>query len=247
MSELRSAGRPVVVVLSEQLVRQPEATLRAACLALGLPFEPAMLSWQAGPKPYDGVWAPWWYGSTHGATGEGRTECGLHLCERGKVSAVVWRGIERSPQVGDLLHEVTPQALPQVSSSVWPLPPYLLHSCTPLPSPSMCRKCASPPPRPAQASPTVSRTCTLLSLSPFRFLRPRTGRAPSSPSLRSGFSDRVQDVRQPLPDRLKPLLGECQALFRLLKRMAVKPCSGYSGEPSGWFCLVHQGRHCSAY
>ena len=70
VSELRSAGRPVVVVLSEQLVRQPEATLRAACLALSLPFEPVMLSWQAGPKPYDGVWAPWWYGSTHGATGE---------------------------------------------------------------------------------------------------------------------------------------------------------------------------------
>ena len=53
------------------------------------------------------------------------------------------------------------------------------------------------------------------------------------PRLHSGFSDRVQDVRQPLPDRLKPLLGECQALFRLLKRMAVKPCSGYSGESSG--------------
>lgn len=28
-----------------------------------------MLSWPAGPKPYDGVWAPWWYTNTHKSTG----------------------------------------------------------------------------------------------------------------------------------------------------------------------------------
>ena len=93
VSELRSAGRPVVVVLSEQLVRQPEATLRAACLALGLPFEPAMLSWQAGPKPYDGVWAPWWYGSTHGATGErGRDRVWRCMWVGGGSSVQQWGG-----------------------------------------------------------------------------------------------------------------------------------------------------------
>lgn len=43
--------------------------LRAICAALNLPFKPAMLSWQAGPKPYDGVWAPWWYANTHRGTG----------------------------------------------------------------------------------------------------------------------------------------------------------------------------------
>lgn len=30
---------------------------------------PQMLSWPAGPKQYDGVWAPWWYGQTHRSTG----------------------------------------------------------------------------------------------------------------------------------------------------------------------------------
>ena len=65
--------------------------LRSLCLALGLPFHPAMLSWPAGPKPCDGVWAPWWYATTHKATGfsgEGVTpvendasgEGLLHLC-----------------------------------------------------------------------------------------------------------------------------------------------------------------------
>ena len=59
-SELSSRGQPVHVVLSDALVRQPEPMLRSICHALGLPFDSAMLSWPAGPKPYDGVWAPWW-------------------------------------------------------------------------------------------------------------------------------------------------------------------------------------------
>lgn len=46
----------VIVVLSDELVRQPEAMLRALCGALQVPWNPAMLSWPAGPKPYDGVW-----------------------------------------------------------------------------------------------------------------------------------------------------------------------------------------------
>jgi hypothetical protein len=28
-----------------------------------------MLHWAQGPKPYDGVWAPWWYANTHKSTG----------------------------------------------------------------------------------------------------------------------------------------------------------------------------------
>lgn len=37
-----------IVVLSDELVRAPEAVLRALCLALNLPFDPAMMSWPAG-------------------------------------------------------------------------------------------------------------------------------------------------------------------------------------------------------
>lgn len=69
--------RPPPVVLSDDLVRDPEGMLRALCAALDLPFQPQMLSWQAGPKPYDGVWAPWWYGQTHKSTGVQAAASGL--------------------------------------------------------------------------------------------------------------------------------------------------------------------------
>jgi len=43
--------------------------LRALCEALGLPWDPAMLSWPAGGHPADGVWAAHWYGAVHCSTG----------------------------------------------------------------------------------------------------------------------------------------------------------------------------------
>ncbi|GLI67547.1 hypothetical protein VaNZ11_011772 [Volvox africanus] len=69
MSELRVLGRRPIVVNSDELVREPAGVLRALCAALGLPWEPTMLSWPAGPKPYDGLWADWWYKNTHKSTG----------------------------------------------------------------------------------------------------------------------------------------------------------------------------------
>jgi hypothetical protein len=34
-----------------------------------VPFDGRMLSWSAGPRDSDGVWAPHWYGSVHSSTG----------------------------------------------------------------------------------------------------------------------------------------------------------------------------------
>ena len=71
-SQIRIAtGDPPAVVLSEDLVERPESTLRALCSSLNIPFDSNMLSWPSGPKPYDGVWAPWWYKTTHASTGFG--------------------------------------------------------------------------------------------------------------------------------------------------------------------------------
>ena len=56
---------------SRDLLEQPEAVLRALCAALGVPFTAAMLSWPAGPRETDGVWAPHWYGSVWRSTGFG--------------------------------------------------------------------------------------------------------------------------------------------------------------------------------
>ena len=64
-----SAGRRPVVLDARRLLFNPPAVLIEACRRLGLRFEPAMLSWEAGPKPEDGVWAPHWYANVHRSTG----------------------------------------------------------------------------------------------------------------------------------------------------------------------------------
>jgi hypothetical protein len=60
-------GGPVVD--SRDLLTGPERILRALCQALGVPFDAGMLSWPAGPRDSDGVWAPYWYDSVLASTG----------------------------------------------------------------------------------------------------------------------------------------------------------------------------------
>jgi Sulfotransferase domain len=60
-------GGPVID--SADLLAAPEAGLRALCAALGVPFSASMLSWPAGGRVTDGVWAPYWYDSVWRSTG----------------------------------------------------------------------------------------------------------------------------------------------------------------------------------
>ncbi len=58
------------IVLDARLtLEDPEGVLRALCARVGLAFDPAMLRWAPGPKPFDGVWAPHWYANAHRSTG----------------------------------------------------------------------------------------------------------------------------------------------------------------------------------
>ncbi|MGE5133338.1 MAG: HAD family hydrolase [Gemmatimonadota bacterium] len=66
------AAFPGPVVDSRDLLADPEGILRALCAALGVPFTTAMLSWPAGPRDSDGVWAPHWYAGVWKSTGFGR-------------------------------------------------------------------------------------------------------------------------------------------------------------------------------
>ncbi|KAJ6817048.1 branched-chain-amino-acid aminotransferase-like protein 2 isoform X1 [Iris pallida] len=68
-SELCELGNPPPIVDSEDLLQDPEATLQGLCQDLGIPFQKSMLKWEPGPKPVDGIWAPWWYKSVHKSTG----------------------------------------------------------------------------------------------------------------------------------------------------------------------------------
>ncbi|KAI9003415.1 branched chain amino acid aminotransferase [Hyaloraphidium curvatum] len=69
LAAAEAAGQDVPVVLSDDLAAHPEETLRLLCGRLGIPFDPAMLSWPAGPKEFDGPWAPYFYARTHASTG----------------------------------------------------------------------------------------------------------------------------------------------------------------------------------
>ncbi len=69
--ELHDAGQEPPVIDARQLLLDPPGVLAELCSRLGLEFDPAMLSWPAGPRPEDGVWAPHWYANVHRSTGFG--------------------------------------------------------------------------------------------------------------------------------------------------------------------------------
>ncbi len=69
LERMLDAGRKPLVVISEHLLADPAGVLTALCDGLGIGFDAAMLSWPAGPKPEDGVWAPHWYAGVHRSTG----------------------------------------------------------------------------------------------------------------------------------------------------------------------------------
>jgi hypothetical protein len=62
-------GHPPPVIDSAAIRANPKESLAGLCAAVGIPFDPAMLSWPGGPKAYDGVWAPVWYGAVHASAG----------------------------------------------------------------------------------------------------------------------------------------------------------------------------------
>lgn len=67
--ELCGLGQDPPVLDSKELLGDPEGVLRQLCGRLEIPFDPAMLSWEAGARPEDGVWAPHWYEKVHRSTG----------------------------------------------------------------------------------------------------------------------------------------------------------------------------------
>ncbi len=67
--EADRTGTAPPVVDSADVLRDPAGTLAALCAALGIAWDPAMLSWPAGRHPADGVWAEHWYGRVEASTG----------------------------------------------------------------------------------------------------------------------------------------------------------------------------------
>ncbi len=62
-------GCDPIVIDSFDIRRNPRRALRSLCKAIRIDFDEAMLTWRPGPKSYDGVWGPHWYGAAHNSTG----------------------------------------------------------------------------------------------------------------------------------------------------------------------------------
>lgn len=58
-----------VVIDSGELLKDPPKYISLLCDRLDIPMDNDMLSWVAGPRKEDGVWAKHWYGKVHTSTG----------------------------------------------------------------------------------------------------------------------------------------------------------------------------------
>jgi len=66
---LRAKGEQPAVVDSRELLLQPASVLEQLCGHLGIGFADNMLSWPAGARAEDGIWAKHWYHAVHRSTG----------------------------------------------------------------------------------------------------------------------------------------------------------------------------------
>jgi len=67
-------GKPPPVIDANDVLNDPKNILAKLCLALGIAWDPAMLSWQPGRRETDGPWAPHWYGVVEKSTSFGPPE-----------------------------------------------------------------------------------------------------------------------------------------------------------------------------
>lgn len=63
------SGTPPLVIDSYKLLKKPQQAMQLLCNHCDIPYDEGMLSWPAGKRDSDGVWAPWWYKSVEASTG----------------------------------------------------------------------------------------------------------------------------------------------------------------------------------
>ncbi len=66
---LERTGKAPPVIDAKDILMDPAKALSGLCEDLGIRYEPSMLKWEAGRKPYDGVWAEHWYAAVEASTG----------------------------------------------------------------------------------------------------------------------------------------------------------------------------------
>lgn len=73
----RRTGATPLVIDAADVLADPAGVLGRLCTALGVAFDERMLSWAAGPRPTDGVWAKYWYHAVERSTGFHRPDSGI--------------------------------------------------------------------------------------------------------------------------------------------------------------------------
>ena len=66
---LKKHKLPLIVLDSKIVLLNPEKVLKKLCDSIGISFEKTMLSWKAGSRKEDGVWAKYWYQNVHKSSG----------------------------------------------------------------------------------------------------------------------------------------------------------------------------------
>ncbi len=69
-----NSGKAPIILDSADILRNPEAHLKALCKGLDIPWDNGMLQWVAGTRESDGVWASHWYNRVVNTTGFGSPE-----------------------------------------------------------------------------------------------------------------------------------------------------------------------------
>src|SRR3954452_7721548 len=103
LQELGALGQDPPVLDAKRLLDDPEGVLTRLCGRVGIPWDPAMLSWPAGPKPEDGGWAPAWYANAHATTG--------FLPHRAKTEPVPGHVAALAAEASAVYRELLPLAL----------------------------------------------------------------------------------------------------------------------------------------
>ncbi len=67
--QLTQVGQKPAILDSRDLLVDPPGVLQQLCKHLQIEYTDDMLTWQAGARPEDGVWAPYWYQALHQTTG----------------------------------------------------------------------------------------------------------------------------------------------------------------------------------
>lgn len=61
--------KDAIVLDSSELLKDPKSIWQQLCDRLNIDFDPAVLKWEAGARPEDGVWAKYWYANVHQTNG----------------------------------------------------------------------------------------------------------------------------------------------------------------------------------